>query len=374
MARSIAKKYRGVYEHPPGSDVWWVQYFVDGRRRREKVGGKQAAIHRYQQRKTEAREGRLPTRQREVPFEGFVNEYLEGERLRLRAFAEYQRHGRVWIDRFGLRPLRRILPLDVQTWAAQRRAEVEPATVNRELSFLRRVFNVALANGWVDRNPVKGIKFFPEPSGRVRFLSEDEERRLREQLAPSQWQIIEFAFNTGLRQSEQFRLRWEHVNLANHVLTIPRSKHGGARHVPLNDTAMAIVRSLPSRFHSPWVFPNAAGATPLNATNFRQRVFNPAVRKAGMENFRWHDLRHTFASRLAMKGVDLNSIRELMGHKTLAMTLRYAHLSQSHLHQAVKQLDTGGSFGGSSSGKAGARRGTHPARKPAKSQGRSTSC
>ena len=366
MARSAAKKHRGVYEYPPGSDVWWVQYFVDGRRRREKVGGKQAAINRYQQRKTEAREGRLPTPQHEVAFESFVTEYLEGERLRLRAFAEYQRHGRVWIDRFGHRPLRAILPRDVQAWATRRRARVEPATVNRELSFLRRVFSVALANGLVERNPVKAVKFFHEPSGRVRFLTEDEEPRLREVLDPSQWRIVEFAFNTGLRQSEQFGLRWEHANLANRVLTIPRSKHGGARHVPLNGTAVAILRSLPSRFHSRWVFPSRAGKTPLNATNFRQRVFNPAVRRAGIDNFRWHDLRHTFASRLAMKGVDLNSIRELMGHKTLAMTLRYAHLSQSHLHQAVKQLDDGGSFGGSTSEHSRVPRGTHTANKSPK--------
>src|SRR5439155_20621846 len=88
------------------------------------------------------------------------------------AFAEYQRHGRVWIDRFGHRPLRCILPLDVQAWATRRRAEVEPATVNRELSFLRRVFSVALANGLVERNPVKAVKFFHEPSGRVRFLTQ----------------------------------------------------------------------------------------------------------------------------------------------------------------------------------------------------------
>ena len=91
------------------------------------------------------------------------------------------------------------------------------------------------------------------------------------------------------------------------------------------------------------------------------------VREAGIENFRLHDLRHTFASRLAMKGVDLNSIRELMGHKTLAMTLRYAPLSQTHLHQAVKQPDDGGSFGGSTSDHSRAPRGTHTAHKSPKS-------
>ena len=98
MARQPATKQRGIFEKTPGSGVWWIQYFVDGQRRREKVGGKQAAINRYQQRKTEAREGRLPTPQRDISFDRFVTEYLEGERLRLRAFAEYQRHGRVWIS------------------------------------------------------------------------------------------------------------------------------------------------------------------------------------------------------------------------------------------------------------------------------------
>jgi len=128
-------------------------------------------------------------------------------------------------------------------------------------SFLRRVFSVTLANGLVERNPVKEVKFFHEPSGRVRFLTEDEEPRLREELDPSRWQIVEFAFNTGLRQSEQFGLRWEHVNLANRVLTMPRLKHGGARHVPLNDTAAAILRSLPSRFHSRWVTKPSSSST-----------------------------------------------------------------------------------------------------------------
>src|SRR2546428_936194 len=190
MARSAAKKHRGVYEYPPGSDVWWVQYFVDGQRRREKVGGKRGAISRYQQRKTEAREGRLPTPQHDVPFDSFVTEYLEGERLRLRAFAEYQRHGRVWIDRFGHRPLRRILPLDVQAGTTRRRAEGEPATGNRELSFLRRVFNVALANGLAEKNPVKSVKFFPEPSGRVRYLTEDEESKLEPKFSAAHWRIV----------------------------------------------------------------------------------------------------------------------------------------------------------------------------------------
>jgi integrase len=371
MARSSAKKHRGVYEHPAGSNAWWVQYFCQGcsrhphrGRHREKVGGKQAAINRYQQRRTEARDGQLPTVQRRVPFDAFAGEYLETARARLRSFPILQIYAQRWIKFFGARPLRSVLPLMIERYVAEREREVAPATVNRELAFVKRVFAVALENGLVDRNPAKPVKFLREPSGRVRFLSDEEEAALRAVVGERDWAVIAFAINTGLRRGEQFNLRWENVNLANRVLTIPRSKHGGSRHVQLNDTAMAILRTLPSRFHSRWVFPSATGKSPMSANNFRYRMFDPAVRRAKIEDFTWHDLRHTFASRLVMRGADLRSVQELLGHKTLAMTLRYAHLSPTHLHQAVKLLDAGGTFGGSTSAHSGSSRVKHTATNP----------
>jgi len=367
MAQQSAKKHRGVYEHPSGSGMWWVQYFVNGRRHREKVGGKQAAINRYQQRQVEKREGRVPQPQRSVPFDAFTREYLETARARLRSFPILEIYAKRWIKFFGGRPLRSVLPLMIERYVAQREKEVAPATVNRELAFVKRLFAVALENGLVDRNPAKPVKFLREPAGRVRFLSDDEEAALREKIGEKHWPVVAFALNTGLRRGEQFNLRWENVNLANRVLTIPRSKHGGARHVQLNDTAMAILRALPSRFRRGYVFPSATGKSPMSANNFRYRVFDPAVRAAKIEDLTWHDTRHTFASRLVMRGADLRSVQELLGHKTLTMTLRYAHLSPAHLHRAVKLLDGGGTSGGSTAGKSGSSQVTQAATKRSKS-------
>ena len=117
--------------------------------------------------------------------------------------------------------------------------------MNRKLSFLRRVFNVAMTNGLIERIPSR-VYFLREPSGRVRFPTDDEEARLRSEVGEQDWPLLGFSINTGLRQGEQFGLRWSNVDMANRVLTIPRSKHGGARHGQLNETAMAILRFLPA--------------------------------------------------------------------------------------------------------------------------------
>ena len=187
------------------------------------------------------------------------------------------------------------------------------------------------------QNPVSGLKFFPEMK-RTRFLSGDELERLYGVMAKSDWKLVPFAIETGLRRGEQFRLRWDQVDLENGVLTLPLPKGGKTRHVPWSEEAKAILRSFDSFLQSAWVFPGLRDVThPMDSRAFLRRSFEPGLRKAGITGACWHSLRHTAASRRVMAGVDLVSVKEILGHRDIQTTLRYAHLAPGHLRDAVNR-------------------------------------
>jgi integrase len=138
-----------------------------------------------------------------------------------------------------------------------------------------------------------------------------------------------------MRRGEQYRLRWEDVNFRLGIITIPRSKHGERRYVPINSAAKAALEVLERQADgSGYVI--AGPTSPRNKDP--RRTFEAAVRNSGVLNFRYHDISHTFASRLVMAGVDLRTVQELMGHKTVAMTVRYSHLAPSHQKEAIERL------------------------------------
>jgi len=334
---------RGLFQRPKDSGIWWIRYHDEnGREHREKVGPKGLARKAYRRRKTEIQERRFfPERigRREILLSAVIDDHLARVKGKLRSYDDQERYGRVWKDVLGNRPIRQIAPGDVERWAAEKRQSSAPATVNRYLEFLKRVFNVAIADGKADVNPVCTVTMFKENNERVRYLTDDEEQRLRAEIDDAWWPLVEIAMHTGLRQDEQLSLTWENIDFNAGIITVQRSKHGEARRIPMNDTVRSALRRLPSRFKGGYVFPSKTGVTPLNARNLCNRIFDPAVRRAGITDFHWHDMRHTFGSRLAMAGVDLLAIKDLMGHKTIEMTLRYAHLSPAHHRDAVQRLN-----------------------------------
>ena len=178
-----------------------------------------------------------------------------------------------------------------------------------------------------------------EDNSRVRFLSLDEEAALRKVVQsryPWHMPELDIALNTGLRKGNQYVLTWPVVDWEMRMLHIPRTKNEEALHVPLNEAALAALRVLLSRGDgTECVFRSEATGEPLKGS---RHWFESAVRAARIKDFRWHDLRHTFASRLRMKGVPLEDIADLLGHKSLMMTRRYAHLGPSRLHEAVARI------------------------------------
>jgi integrase len=330
---------------------WWIRWACPyGHLHRSLVGPKSLARQESERRRLERP---CPERQPKPTtylLGDVIDEYLEASKTRKRSWKDDARYGKAWKARFQGRSLEEITPAELEKIRAERLAAargkdtargktITPATVNRELAFLKHVYNVAIRDGKISRNVVANLKMLREPSGRIRYLSDDEEARLMKALASdADRQRVTVLLQTGLRKSEFLGLRWKDIDLKAGVLTIPRSKNGEARHVPLTSTVRSILSRLPRALDTAaLVFPNTEGNRDLR---WAEKAFPAGVADAKIEDFRLHDTRHTFASRLAMEGVDLLAIKDLGGWKSLAMVQRYAHLSPSHRGQAIERLVT----------------------------------
>ena len=327
-------KVRGVYEREPG--VYYIRY-VDGQGRyhREKAGTKGAAIDLYTKRKFEALVGKkLPEKLRRptITFAEIAKDALAFSKANKLSYRHDSGRMETLLGWFREYPAESISAQDIE-----RRFEKErwsPATANRYRALLSLTYRLAIRNGKVKENPARMVQHRLENNARLRFLSAEEEPTLRAAIAaacPEQLVALELALNTGLRLSEQYGLRWQDVSLARRTLTIQRSKNGAARHVPLNQAAIRALEVLQSRANGSELVCGGA--------NTPRRWFDSVVKVAGLQSFTWHCLRHTFASRLVMAGVDIRTVQELMGHKTIAMTIRYAHLAPKHTLAAVERLD-----------------------------------
>jgi site-specific recombinase XerD len=342
--RKRGRSVRGVFEKVPGSDVWWIRYAdAMGRIRREKAGPKSSALVLYRKRKTESlQRKKLPENLRTpmVSFADLAREALAYSKAHKRSYDDDVTRMERLLNRFRDRAADSITPQELEQHLAQTAEESDwaPATINRYRALVSLVFRLGIESGKVKENPARLVKHRQENNARVRWLSAEEEVRLRAAVSatcPEHMPELDLALNTGLRLSELYGLDWENVNLARRVLTIPRPKNGEMRHVPLNGPAVAALGEAQRRSDGTGpVIRNAEGG----ALTSPRYWFEPAVKKAKLRSFSWHCLRHTFASRLVMAGVDLRTVQELMGHKSIQMTVRYSHLTPKHTLAAVEML------------------------------------
>lgn len=328
-------RQRGIFEKIPGSGVWWIHFYdASGKRRREKAGTKGTAIALYRKRKQEALEGRkLPEKLRRVPvsFREIAQHSLAyADRHKRSARNDHSRMEKL-LQWFGNRAADSIAPEEIETrfqaekWTA--------ATWNRYRALLSLAYRLAIRAGKLRQNPARLVRHKTENNHRVRFLSREEDEKLRKVIRerfPEHDPELNLALHTGLRLSEQYRARWADVDFERRVLTIPLDKGGKTSHVRLNAQALHALAALHVR--------TEATGFVCGGTRSPRHWFESALEAAGIENFTWHCLRHTFASRLIMSGADLRTVAELLRDKTLAMVMRYAHLAPDYQLAAVERM------------------------------------
>jgi integrase len=272
-----------------------------------------------------------------IAFSTFADEYLE----------DYAKPGKKsWetdkgrLDRlkkhFRNTDLREITPMEIDRFRASLLTKgMEKSTTNRYVALLKRMFSLAIDEDYAETNPAKKVRLFSEAENlKERILSEEEEQRLVEKCCDHMKDIVTFALDTGMRLGEILRLRWANVDMKSGMIRVEFTKSGKTRIVPMNQTLQVMLWRLKKR-GGEYVFTN-----PGSNDRFREikRSFKTGCRRAGIDGLRFHDLRHTFASRLVRNGIDIGTVRKLLGHSTLLVTQRYVHSDEAMLRSAVGSL------------------------------------
>ncbi len=339
---------RGVYEKVKGSGIWWIRFTdAKGNYHREKVGRRSDAITLYNKRQHERTLRRkLPEKfhVKGVTFRDLCTDALEYCAAENNAKSTYELRLKIneMVPVFGDTRAEDITKQEIIRWleAESKARGWKNSSRNRWQAAFSLIFRVGVDNEKITVNPAARIRRKTESNEKVRYLSADEETRLRKVISnPRHLDALDISLHTGMRQSEEFSLHWRQVDLERTQLHLPKTKNGKPRHIPLNAVAVAAFERLravgDSKASSP-VFPN--GREAQRAVQGARGWFKDAVTRAGIHDYTWHCNRHSFASRLVMAGVSLRTVGELLGHRTAQMVMRYSHLAPEHTQDAVDRL------------------------------------
>jgi integrase len=326
-------------------DNWYIDFRFKGQRIRESIGPSRKDAGRIiAKKKTEIIENRyLDIRKEPAPvkFYAFAKEYLQWSKANKKP-STWRRDlyfMRLFDREFEGKNIQDITTWQIEKYKAKRGEKWKPGSVNRELALLKHVFSKAVEWKKIKENPARSVKCLKGATKRIRYLMPDEiqtllsncEGLLRGLLKP----LVTVALHTGARKGELKGLQWPQVDFELGIISLLDTKNGERRDIPMNETVRAILEEFDRK--KEYIFHSSNGKR-IDDTQIHL-AFHEALRRSGIEDFHFHDLRHTFASNLVMAGAELNDVRELLGHKNMTMTLRYAHLSPKHKTKVVNILD-----------------------------------
>lgn len=336
-----------------GSGTWYYRYATEGKFAFHRLGSMQLvpvlearamAYELYKQLQERGESSyKLPELSKALAFKIFCKEYyLPHVKVKKRSWKTDERMLELHLlPTFGLKRLDKISQIDVINWQkVLREVGLAPCTCNRLLSLLKFIINCAVRWDMLDagRNPCRFVTPLPDNSARERFLTAEEARRLIAKLDTMPANLCALALKlllfTGARKSEILAARWENINLDQRILTVPLSKSGKSRHIPLSDEALRVITKLPRCEDIPWLFPAKKERHLTELYPF----WNALRQNLGLTDVRIHDLRHSFASFLVNSGCSLYEVQKILGHYDPKVTMRYAHLAQASLIRAANMV------------------------------------
>ncbi len=321
---------------------WYIDFTFKGKRIRESIGPSRKGTEKViAKKKAEIAENRFLDVRKEphpVKFHDFAKEYLQWAKANKKP-SSYSRDlytMRIFDKEFEGKNIQDITTWQIEKYKTERKKQFKPDTVNRELALLKHMFSKAVEWGKLKDNPAnKKVKFFKGAVNRVRFLMPDEFQTLLSNCEDFLKPIVTVAAHTGMRRGEILSLKWDQVNFEQGIITIFDTKNSERKDIPMDETVKATLKGMERRGDLVFSIKDGKPIYPMKV----HFAFHDARKTSNIADFRFHDLRHTFAINLVMAGVKIEKVQKLMGHKMISMTQRYAHLAPGYLAESVRVLD-----------------------------------
>ena len=282
--------------------------------------------------------GVIPKEEKDIPLRKLKQVYLAYSQINNRNYKNNIYYISSIVNFFGeSTPAQKILPQDIERFKEWLRVNknLKNASINRYLEIMSKAFNLGIDNGLLTFNPLTKVKKLLEDNYKVRFLTNEEETRLYKALPQYLEPIVTTALQTGMRKSEILNLKWKNIDFEYGFIELLETKSGKSRKIPISDKLFNILNNQSK--DTEYVFINPATGMPYVDI---KKSFTAAIKKANISNFRFHDLRHTVATRLVEKGVDLLVVMELLGHSKIETTMRYSHPTPKRKTDAIAILNS----------------------------------